>query len=387
LVEGSVIRDGNRVRVHAQLIRAATDEHFWSEEYDRELKDMLTLQSDMAEAIAEKVEVSITGQERARLIAARPVAPEVYESYVKAKNDPENTKVHIEQRMADFQETIRKDPTFAPAYVGLAETYISYQDISIGAPPSEIRPKAIAAARKGIELDPELAEAHAILAEMYQKQWKWADSEVEYKRALELKPNDASAHRGYAYWLACQGRTEEAVAWVERGRELDPLGSADTTGYILLMARRYDDSIREYRSIFAVHPEYTNARWGLGFALIMANQTNEAVIELEKTVEMMDRSPGSVAMLATAYGRAGRREEALRLIEELKQRQQKGYIPSGAFITPYLALGEYDQAFYWCEEAYKEQSAILQWLKVIPLFDPVRDDPRFTDLVHRVGLD
>jgi TolB-like protein/DNA-binding winged helix-turn-helix (wHTH) protein/Tfp pilus assembly protein PilF len=387
LVEGSVIRDGNRVRVHAQLIRAATDEHFWSEEYDRELKDMLTLQSDMAEAIAEKVEVSITGQERARLIAARPVAPEVYESYVKAKNDPENTKVHIEQRMADFQETIRKDPTFAPAYVGLAETYISYQDISIGAPPSEIRPKAIAAARKAIELDPELAEAHAILAEMYQKQWKWADSEVEYKRALELKPNDASAHRGYAYWLACQGRTEEAVAWVERGRELDPLGSADTTGYILLMARRYDDSIREYRSIFAVHPEYTNARWGLGFALIMANQTNEAVIELEKTVEMMDRSPGSVAMLATAYGRAGRREEALRLIEELKQRQQKGYIPSGAFITPYLALGEYDQAFYWCEEAYKEQSAILQWLKVIPLFDPVRDDPRFTDLVHRVGLD
>ena len=221
---------------------------------------------------------------------------------------------------------------------------------------------------------------------MYQKQWKWAQSQAEYKRALELKPNDASSHRGYAYWLACQGRTEEAVGWVERGRELDPLGSGDTTGYILLMARRYDESIREYRSIFAVHPEYTNARWGLGFALIMGNQMDEAVIELEKTVAVMDRSPGSVAMLATAYGRAGRREEALRLIDELKQRRENGYIPSGAFITPYLALRDYDQAFFWCEEAYKEQSAILQWLKVIPLFDPVRNDPRFVDLVHRVGL-
>jgi TolB-like protein/DNA-binding winged helix-turn-helix (wHTH) protein/Tfp pilus assembly protein PilF len=386
VVEGSVIREGDHVRVHAQLIRAATDEHFWSAEYDRELKDVLTLQSNIAEAIAEKVEVSLTRQERALLVAARPVAPEVYESYVKAKRDPENTKVDLEQRIADFQETIRKDPTFAPAYVGLAGTYISYQDISIGASPSEIRPKATAAARKAVELDPELAEAHAILAEMYQKQWKWAESEAEYKRALELSPNDASAHRGYAYWLACRGRMEQALAWVERGRELDPLGSTDTVGYLLIMGRRYDDAIREYRSVLAVHPDYPNVRWGLGLALIVKNQTSEAIDELEKTVAMMNRSPGSLAMLATAYARAGNRAEALRLIQELKQRRQKGYIPSGAFITPYLALGEYDQAFYWCDEAYKEQSAILQWIKVIPFFDPVRSDPRFTDLVRRVGL-
>lgn len=387
VVEGSIIREGDHVRVHAQLIRAATDEHLWSEEYDRELEDVLTLQSNIAEAIAKKVEVSLTRQERALLVAARPVAPEVYESYVKAKSDPENTKVHIEQRIADFQDTIRKDPTFAPAYVGLAATYISYQDISVGASPLEIRPKATAAARKAIELDPGLAGAHAILAEMYQKQWKWAASEAEYKRALELNPNDASAHRGYAYWLACQGRTEEALAWVERGRELDPLGSTDTVGFLLLMGRRYDDAIREYRSVLAVHPDDTTVHWGLGLALISKNQTDEAIAELEKTVAMMNRGPGSLAMLATAYARAGNRAEALRLIEELKQRHQKGYIPAGAFISPYLALGDYDAAFYWCEEAYKEQSAILQWIKVAPFFDPVRGDPRFTDLVRRVGLD
>ena len=385
-VEGSVIREGNRIRVHAQLIRAETDEHFWSEEYDRELQDVLALQSEVAQAIAEKVKVSITGQERDRLVAARPVAPEVYESYVKGSNDPQYTKAQIEHRIADFQDAIRMDPTFAPAYVGLAGTYISYQDIFVGAPPSEIRPKATSAARKALELDPKLAEAHAILAEMYQKQWKWAESEAEYKRALELKPNDASAHRGYAYWLACRGRTQEALAWVERGRELDPLGSADTVGFLLLMARRYDASIREYRSVLAAHPEYTNARWGLGFALIVNQQTDQAIPELEKTVAMMNRTPGSLDMLATAYAHAGRPQDALILINELKQRRKRGYVPAGAFINSYLALGDYDQAFFWCDEAYKEQSAILQWLKVAPLFDPVRNDPRFVDLVHRVGL-
>jgi TolB-like protein/Tfp pilus assembly protein PilF len=385
-VEGSVIREGNRIRVHAQLIRAGTDEHFWSEEYDRELQDVLALQSEVAQAIAEKVKVSITGQERARLIAARRVAPEVYESYVKGSNDPQYTKAQIEQRIADFQDAIRMDPTFAPAYVGLAGTYISYQDIFVGAPSSEIRPKATSAARKALDLDPKLAEAHAILAEMYQKQWKWAESEEEYKRALELKPNDASAHRGFAYWLACHGRTQEALAWVERGRELDPLGSADTVGFLLIMARRYDESIREYRSVLAVHPEYTNARWGLGFALIVNHQTDQAIPELEKTVAMMNRGPGSLEMLATAYAQAGRRYDALTLINELKQHRQRGYVPAGAFINTYLALGDYDQAFFWCDEAYKEQSAILQWIKVDPLFDPVRNDPRFVDLVHRVGL-
>jgi TolB-like protein/Flp pilus assembly protein TadD len=379
LVEGSVIRQGNRIRVHAQLIRAASDEYFWSEEYDRELEDVLALQSEVAQAIAERVEVSITGQERSQLVAARPVAPEVYESYVKGRNDPEYTKPQIEHRIADFQDAIRMDPTFAPAYVGLAGTYISYQDIFVGAPPSEIRPKAISAARKALELDPALAEAHAILAEMYQKQWKWAASEAEYKRAIELKPNDASAHRGYAYWLACQGRPQEALAWVERGRELDPLGSADTIGFVLLMGPRYDESIREYRSVLAVHPDYTNARWGLGFALIVNNQTDQAIPELARTVAMMNRSPGSLDMLATAYAHAGRRKDALSLINELKKRRQRDYVPSGAFISSNLALGDCDQAFFWCYEAYKEQSAILQWLKVHPFFDVCLSDAILRD--------
>lgn len=387
LVEGSVMRDGNRIRVHAQLIRAATDEHFWSEEYDRQVEDVLALESDVAQSIAEKVEVTVTGQEHARLVTARQVSPEVYESYLKGKYGLHNTRAEIEQRIAEFENGIRKDPTFAPAYVGLAETYIRLQDIFVGAPPSEIRPKATSALRKALELDPELAEAHAYLAEMYQKQWKWADAEAEFRRALELKPNDALAHRGYADWLACQGRTQEALAWAKRARELDPLGNADTVGWHLLLGRRYEESIREYRTVLAVHPDSANVRWGLGFALIVNNQIGEAIPVLESAVSIMNRSPGSLGMLATAQARAGNHTEALRLIDELKHRRQKGYVPAGAFIDSYLAIGDYDQAFFWCDEAYKEHSAILQWIKVSPLFDPVRNDSRFSDLLHRVGLD
>jgi TolB-like protein/Flp pilus assembly protein TadD len=387
LVEGSVLREGNRIRVHAQLIRASTDEHFWSETYDRELQDVLALQSEVAQAIAGKVEATITGAERSRLVAARQVSPEVYESYLKGMYGPHNSKAEVEQQIANFEDSIRKDPTFAPAYVGLVGTYIHLQDIFVGAPPAEIRPKVISALRKALEFDPQLSEAHAYLAEMYQKQWKWVEAEVEFRRALDLKANDALAHRGYADWLACQGRTEEALAWARRAHELDPLGNADTVGWHLLLGRRYKESIREYRSVLAVHPDSAVARWGLGFALIANNQSKEAIPVLETAVSIMKRSPGSLDMLAAAHARAGNRPGALRLIDELKHVRQKEYVPAGAFIDSHLAIGDYEQAFLWCEEAYKEQSAILQWIKVHPLFDPVRSDPRFKDLLHRVGLD
>jgi len=386
IVEGSVIRAGGRIRVHAQLIRGATDEHFWSEEYDREVHDILALQSDVARSVAEKVAVTVTGQERSRLVAARQVSPEDYESYLKGMLGPQNNKAEIEERIANFADGVSKDPTFAPAYAGLARTYIHLQDILIGAPPAEIRPKAISALHRALELDPELAEAHADLAEMYQKQWKWAEAEAEFHRALNLKPNDATANRGYADWLACQGRTEEALGRALRGREFDPLGNSDTVAWHLLLARRYDESIREYRNALALHPDTSVLFWGLGFALIANDQSAEAIPVLETAVSAMKRGPGSLAMLAAAYARAGNRTEALRLIDELKHRRRTGYVPAGAFIDPQLAIGDYDQAFFWCQEAFKEQSAILQWIKVSPFFDAVRDDPRFKDLVRRVGL-
>jgi len=388
IVEGSVIREGGRIRVHAQLIRAATDEHFWSETYDRELPDVLTLQSEVAESIARKVEVTITGEEHARLIAARSVSPEVYESYLKGRFAKSNNRAEIEESIAHFEEAIRKDATFAPAYVGLADAYDNLGLVFIGVPPGEVRPKVISAARKALELDPELAEAHVLLADVYQKQWQWSDAEAEYKQALELKPNEAAAHLGFASWLLCQGRTEEALAWARRARELDPVGATGTgIGGILFYARRYDEAIRELRSALAIRPDDALALWYVGFALIAKGRPEQAIPVLEKAVSISDRSPGVIGVLVRAYAQAGRRPDALRLLAELKRRRQAGYIPAAAFVNAYLGLGEHDEAFAWLEPAYKEQSNILQFLKVHPYFDPLRDDPRFKDLLHRVGLD
>jgi TolB-like protein/DNA-binding winged helix-turn-helix (wHTH) protein/Tfp pilus assembly protein PilF len=391
LVEGSVMREGNRVRVHAQLIRAASDEHFWSETYDRDFRDALALQSDVARAIAEKVEVTVTGKEHERLTAARPVSPEAYESYLKGRYtlDKSNSSSGIEESIGYFQDAINRDPSFASAYLGLASAFSNLGTIFVGgATPSQSRPKVVSAARKALELDPDLAEAHLFLADTLQRQWHWAEAEAEYRRALELSPNDAVAHAAFADWLMCQGRLDEALAWAKRGRELDPLAvSGDTIGWILFVARRYSEATRELRSVLAVHPDDVSALWDLGFVLIAEGRPQEAIPILEKTVALTGRSPGAVELLATAYARAGNRTQALRLIDELKQRQKTGYVPAGAFINPYLGLGDYNEAFIWFERAYQEQSNILQFLKVHPFFDPVRNDPRFADLLHRVDLD
>ncbi len=388
IVEGSVIQDGGRIRVHVQLIRAATDEHFWSEAYDRDLRDVLALESDIAQSVARKVEATVTGEEHSRLVAARNVSPEVYESYLKGRFGKGNTRAEVERSIAYYQEAINKDATFVPAYVGLAAAYDRLGGAFMGAPPSEMRPKMISAVRKALELDPELAEAHVLLAKLYVEQWQWSAAQADYKRALELNPNDSAAHLGYANWLMCQGRMDEALAWSRRARELDPLGVTGViTGLILFNARRYDEANRELRSVLAVRPDDAPALWLLGFVLIANHRPDEAIPLLQRAASDSSQSPGVIGALVRAYAQAGRRADALRLLNELKRRQQTGYVPAAAFVDAYLGLGERDQALAWFERAYQEQDGFLQWLKVQPLFDPVRDDPRFKDLLHRVGLD
>lgn len=390
IVEGSVMRQNNRIRVTAQLIRGATDEHFWSETYDRELRDVFAVQSELAQAIAEKVKVTATGEEHARLTAARPVAPEVYESYLKGQFafDKSNSRADIEESIGYFERAIKMDPTFAPAYVGLATASGELGTVFIGAPPGQTRPEVISAARKALELDPDQVEAHALLANVYQEQWHWAEAEAEYRRALELNPNDAAAHALLALWLVCQGRTDEAVAWAKRGRELDPLAvSGDNIGWILFQSHRYEEAIRELRSALAVQPDDAAALLYLGFALVANNQPADAIPVLEKAITVSNGSPAATGVLIRAYAHAGRRNDALRLLAELQNRRKAGYVPAAAFVNGYLGLGDNDRAFAWLEQAYKEQSNILQFLKVHPYFDPIRADPRFASLVRRVGLD
>jgi len=392
MVEGSVVLEGGRVRVHAQLIRAATDEHFWSETYDRELGDALALESDVAQAIAARVEVTVTGAERARLVAARQVSPDVYENFLKGQFvEKSNRPAAKRKSIVYFEEAIKRDPAFAPAYLGLAHAYAELGQPGVaGAPPNEVQLKVISAVRRALELDPALPGAHALMGSLYQMQWQWNDAEREYKLALELDPNDAGAHLSFSTWLLSQGHTEEALAWSRRARELDPIGiTGNSVGWILFQSRHYDEAIRELRSDLAVRHDDPAAYWScwfLGFAIIANGQPNEAIPVLEKALALSERNPAVIGVLVRAYARTGRRTEALRLLDELKRRQHTGYVPAAAFVNAYLGLGDNEQAFAWLERAYKEHSPILQYIKVHPFFDPLRGDPRFADLVRRVGL-
>ena len=389
IVEGSVTRAGNRVRVTAQLIRASTDEHFWSETYDRQFRDVLSLQSDLAQTIAARVEATVTGEEHARLAAARPVAPEVYENYSKgqfALNNSHN-QGDISKSIAYFQAAIHMDPTFAPAYVGLADAYSNLGTVFIGGIAQQTRPEVIRAAQQALQLDPNLAQAHVLLAAALQQQWHWAEAEAEYRRALALDPNNAAAHEGLALWLVCHGRADEAIAQAEAGREVDPLAvSFEDFGWTLFQTRHYDQGVRELRAALLQRPDDFGTLMDLGFVLIADNHPDQAIPVLEKAAALSHRSPGALGILARAYARAGRRSHALRLIAELRQRSRKGYVPAGAMVNAYLGIGDNEQAFVWLEKAYQEQSNMLQFIKVHPFFDPIRSDPRFASLVHRIGL-
>lgn len=390
IVEGSLTRDHDRVRVTAQLIRASTDAHFWSHTYDRELRDVLSLESDLAQTIADQVAATVTGDEHERLAAAPRVSPAVYEIYSKGQFaiDNSHNQADIDKSIAYFQDATQRDPTFAPAYVGLADAYSNLGTVFIGGIAEQTRPEVIRAARKALELDPNLAQAHALLGAALQEEWQWTDAEAEYRRALELDPNNAAAHEGLGLWMVCHGRADEAIAEAEAGREVDPLAvSFEDFGWTLFQTRHYEQGVRELRAALAERPDDFGTLMDLGFVLIADNHPEQAISVLEKAAALSNRSSGSLGILTRAYAHAGRRADALRLIAELKLRSKKSYVPAGAMVNAYLGVGDDEQAFVWLEKAYQEQSNMLQFIKVHPYFDPIRSDPRFADMVHRVGLE
>jgi len=388
VIEGSVLRSGDKIRVTVQLIRADTDEHLWSGTYDRELQDVLALQSEVTYGIVRHIENAVTGAQRGSPVAPRAVAPNVYEAYLKGRFAlHKSSRAGLGEALLDFQAAVDADKTFAPAYSGLAATYSALGLVFYGEPPSETRPKTVVAARQALELEPELAEARVLLAEALQANWQWTGAEAEFKRAIELSPSDAGARGGLAGWLLCQGRIEEALASARRAQELDPLAfNGDEVGWILFQAHRYEEATRELRTALAIKPKDPMGLWFLGFALTGAGQFDEAIRTLEKAASQSDRSSAVLGVLVRAYARGGRRAEAIRVLGELHRRRQKGYVPAAAFLNAYLGLGDTEEAFAWMERAAEERSNIMQFLKVHPFFDPLRSDPRFAVFLHRANF-
>jgi serine/threonine protein kinase/Flp pilus assembly protein TadD len=391
VVEGSVLRSGKRVRITAQLIDAATDQHLWAESYERDLRDVLSLQGEVARAIANDIQVKLTPQEQARLVSARSVDPEAYQLYLKGRFYwSKRTEAGLKKGIEYFHQAIDLDPNYALAYAGIADCYsLLGWDLFGPLPPREALPIAKAAARKALETDDSLAEAHNSLAwTKLAFDWDWTGAEREFKRAIELNPGYAITHHWYAECLAGMGRYAEALAEIRQAQELDPLSLiiSSIVGWVLYFDRKNDQAIAEFRKTLELDPNFWVAHWTLGRAYEQKAMFTEAIAEIQKAIDFSGSSPLSLAALGHTYAVSGRRAEAERVLNQLKDSSKQTYISPYGIAAIHAGLGEKDQAFLWLEKAYEERSGWLIWLRAEPGSDPLRSDPRFQDLLRRIGL-
>ena len=386
VVEGTVLRSGEQVRITAQLIQASADKHLWAESYEGDLRDTLALQKKVARAIAEQIRINLTPQEQAVLKNVKVVNPEAYEAYLKGRYFwNKRTADGLKKAIDYFNQAIEKDPNYAQAYTGLADSYALLGDWEYGIlAPKEAFPRAKAAATKALELDNTLGEAHTSLAfSLDLFDWDWAAAEREFRRAIELNPGYATAHHWYAWHLSEMGRNREAIAEMRKAQNLDPLSliiSADVAE-ILLVAHSYDQAIEQSRKTIDMDPNFAVAHYELGQALVQKHMYKEAIAELQKAIELSGGSTTCTSNLAFAYAASGRRKEAVKILSDLKNRSKQN---ASEIALMYVGLDEKDQAMTWLEKAYEERfnpSILLR-----PAFDPLRSDPRFQNLVRRIGL-
>jgi TolB-like protein/DNA-binding winged helix-turn-helix (wHTH) protein/Flp pilus assembly protein TadD len=389
VVEGSVLRSGDQVRITAQLIEASTDKHLWSQSYEGELRDTLALQSRVASAIADQIRINLTPQEQAALKNIRVVNPGAYESYLKGRYFwNKRTADGLKVALAYFKQAIEEDPKYAQAYSGLADTYALLGDWQYAVmTPKEAFPKAKAAAIKALELDSTLGEAHNSLAFVLDGfDWDFDSAGKEFQRAIELTPGYATAHHWYAWHLSLLGRFDDAIAEMRKAENLDPLSliiNADLAE-LLGLAHSYDESIRQSRKTIEMDPNFALAHNQLAQAYLQKDMYDEAVAELQEAVKLSGDSPTCIANLARAYVASGKRSEAIKLLGDLKKRSNPGYSNAAEIAMIYASLGDADQAMNWLEKGYEERFNPGVLLR--PGFDPLRSDWRFRNLLHRVGL-
>ena len=389
VVEGTVLRSGDRVRITAQLIDAASDKHLWSQSYDGEVRDSLVLQNRVAAAIADQIRISLTPREQAALKTLPVVNPDAYQSYLKGRYFwNKRTADGLKAGLGYFKKAIEQDPQYARAYSGLADTYALLGDWEYAVmAPKEALPRAKAAAIRALELDSSLGEAHnslAFVTEVFD--WDLDSSGKEFRRAIELNPGYATAHHWYAWNLSKSGRNEEAIGELKKAESLDPLSliiNADLAE-LLIIAHSYDESIQRSRKTIEMDPNFGLAHHQLGQAYLQKQMNEEAVAELTKAVQLSENSPTCIASLARAYVVSGKQSEAIKLLKDLRNRSRPGFSLAAEISMIYASLGDRDQAMNWLEKAYEERFNPGVLLR--PGFDPLRSDPRFQALARRTGL-
>jgi len=389
MVEGSVIRSGNRVRVNAQLVQASSDRHLWAKIYDRNASEILAVQQDLAQSIVREIQAKLTLEEQNKLASVTPVNGEAYEAYLKGR-------YYLNLRSLDgynhglrfMQEAIGLDPTYAAAYAGLADCY-NLLGLGMGSISAiEAARQARSAAQHALKLDPTLAEAHAALAvTLHRYDWNWTEAETEYKRAIELSPQEAIYHTWYSGLLSDLGRSQDAHAQVNVIHDMDPLSvqGARAVASTYLSAKQHDQATAYIRKVIEQQRDSFRLRMDMGTGYLEHGHNEEAVAEFKKVLELYGPNVFPMATLGIAYGRMGRRADAERILAELKDKGRPGY-SSYAIAQISAALGRNREALSWLQRAYNEHAAQMVGVNGDQAFDPLHTDPRFQDLVRRVGL-
>jgi TolB-like protein/DNA-binding winged helix-turn-helix (wHTH) protein/Flp pilus assembly protein TadD len=387
VLEGSVQRTADRVHVNVQLIKAASDTHLWAEAYDRKLTDIFAVESDIAKTIADTLQAKLTGSEQ-NAIAAQPTEnTEAYQLYLRGRYLwNRRTGENLQKALAYFEQAAEKDPHYALAYAGIADSCVLIPIYAAGTP-QDYLPRARACAQKAVELDDTLAEAHTSLAYVFFYDFENAQSVKEFERAISLNPNYAMAHLWYGLGpLSAMGEFERAIAEEKRALELDPISpiiNADL-GTVYTLARRYDEAIAQLRDTVEMNPQFYGGHRCLGWALELKGATGEAIAEYHKAFELSD-DPMMLAMLAHAEASIGKQNQARQILGQLTEEAKARYVPAYAFAVIYLALGEKDHALDWLEQAARDHDGFYtNLIKVEPFLDPLRGDPRFETLVSRI---
>jgi adenylate cyclase len=388
LLEGSVARAGNKLRISAQLIQASDGNHLWSDIYDREMKDIFAVRSEVAQQVAETLQIRLLGEDKKRLEKKPTDNLEAYNLYRQGRYYAEkNTEDSFKKALGFYQQAIEQDPRFALAYAGEADTNVMAADVFIA--PREAFSKAKEAALKAIELDDSLAEAHASLGFVhFHYDWDWAAAEKEFKRALVLNPQSAQTHILYTNYLAGMGRFDEAYDQGQQALRIDPLSTLAhwCLGWAFLYAGRSDDAIQQFSKALELNPNDAWARICLGRAYLSKGMKERAIEEMETAHRSDPVDPIVLGLLGYGYAVTGRRADALKSLQTLDEIEKKHYVSRIARVYVYAGLGDKDKAFDWLEKAYQERSDALAWFSKEPESKTLQADPRFAALMRKVGF-
>ena len=385
IVEGSVLRSGNTVQVTARLLNAKNDSQIWSQSYQRELRDLLTLQRELAFTIASEINVKLSPQDQQRLKTPRPVDPAAQEAYLKANYLGGGTYDQRKKARQYYEQAISADPNFAPAYAGLADNYWSTPD----RPAQEVMPKAKQYVLKALALDDSLAQAHTALASiLFYGDWDWDGADREFSRAVVLNPSDAEAHRIYSVFLSAMTRYDQAHIEIVAAQSLDPLSAYNdtTAGWTFYCARQYAQAAQQCRKALELEPNFDGAHACLGYSFLGNGSYPQAINEFQKALDLSGGDAVRAVWLGRAYAQAGDRANALKILAQLQDQFKRTYVPPYFIATLYTALHDNEQALVWLEKAYAERDLYLAWIRFDPAVDPLRSDPRFQALQRRMKL-